>query len=182
MIPGSRINCVMGMVSIRDFGIATEVLQAHVMTFVNQVAEIVHGVVDEHHGAPNKNNGDTFMVIWRLDWQNDEDAIVQGRHDGKSALAERERQNQKTLHTAEMAAMSFVLILAGVSRSEVLAEYRGHPGLLQRIQQYRVDLGVGLHYGWAIEGAIGSEFKIDASYLSPNVHIASRLEALTRYF
>merc|ERR1712232_137386 len=33
--------------------------------------------------------------------------------------------------------------------------------------------------GWAIEGAIGSEFKIDASYLSPNVNIASRLEAVT---
>ena len=31
----------------------------------------------------------------------------------------------------------------------------------------------GLHLGWAIEGAIGSKFKIDASYLSPNVNIAS---------
>lgn len=44
---------------------------------------------------------------------------------------------------------------------------------------YRVSLGFGLHYGWAIEGAIGSEYKIDASYLSPNVNIASRLEAAT---
>lgn len=30
--------------------------------------------------------------------------------------------------------------------------------------------------GWAIEGAIGSLRKIDASYLSPNVNIAARLE------
>ena len=30
--------------------------------------------------------------------------------------------------------------------------------------------------GWAIEGAIGSEYKIDASYLSPHVNMASRLE------
>jgi len=41
-----------------------------------------------------------------------------------------------------------------------------------------VRLGFGLHYGWAIEGAIGSEFKIDASYLSPHVNMASRLEAI----
>ncbi len=34
--------------------------------------------------------------------------------------------------------------------------------------------------GWAIEGAIGSEFKIDASYLSPHVNMASRLEAATK--
>jgi class 3 adenylate cyclase len=43
-------------------------------------------------------------------------------------------------------------------------------------------MGFGLHVGWAIEGAIGSEFKIDASYLSPNVNMASRLEAATKQF
>ncbi len=43
-------------------------------------------------------------------------------------------------------------------------------------------MGFGLHVGWAIEGAIGSEYKIDASYLSPNVNMASRLEAATKQF
>ena len=32
------------------------------------------------------------------------------------------------------------------------------------------------------KGAIGSEFKVDASYLSPNVNMASRLEAATKQF
>ena len=41
-------------------------------------------------------------------------------------------------------------------------------------------MGFGLHIGWAIEGPIGSEYKIDASYLSPHVHMASRLEAATK--
>ena len=41
-------------------------------------------------------------------------------------------------------------------------------------------MGFGLHMGWAIEGPIGSCFKIDASYISPNVNIASRLEAATK--
>ena len=43
-------------------------------------------------------------------------------------------------------------------------------------------MGFGLHYGWAIEGTIGSEYKIDASYLSPNVNLASRLEAATKQY
>ncbi len=43
-------------------------------------------------------------------------------------------------------------------------------------------MGFGLHIGWAIEGAIGSEFKIDASYLSPNVNLASRLEAACKQY
>jgi class 3 adenylate cyclase len=45
-----------------------------------------------------------------------------------------------------------------------------------------VSLGYGLHHGWAIEGAIGSNLKIDASYLSPHVNTAARLEAATKQF
>ena len=43
-------------------------------------------------------------------------------------------------------------------------------------------MGFGLHQGWAIEGAIGSYFKIDASYLSPNVNMAARLETSTMQY
>ena len=43
-------------------------------------------------------------------------------------------------------------------------------------------MGFGMHIGWAIEGAIGSRYKIDASYLSPNVNMAARLEAATKQF
>ncbi len=38
-----------------------------------------------------------------------------------------------------------------------------------------VKLRFGMHIGWAIEGAVGSKHKIDASYLSPNVNLAARL-------
>ena len=47
---------------------------------------------------------------------------------------------------------------------------------------YAVKLGFGLHVGWAIEGAIGSTYKIDASYLSPHVNIASWLEETTKLY
>jgi class 3 adenylate cyclase len=47
---------------------------------------------------------------------------------------------------------------------------------------YKVKLGMGLHIGWGIEGAIGSDFKIDASYLSPSVNMSARLEGSTKAF
>lgn len=40
----------------------------------------------------------------------------------------------------------------------------------------------GLHMGYTIEGAIGSDFKIDACYLSANVQIAYRIEQLCDYY
>jgi hypothetical protein len=81
-----------------------------------------------------------------------------------------------------MAIMSFVRIVTELNKSPVLAQYRKHPGILQRCQKFRVSMGYGLHCGWAIEGAIGSDFKIDASYLSPNVNVAALLDAATSDF
>merc|ERR1719353_1557430 len=83
---------------------------------------------------------------------------------------------------ADMSVASFVQVLAAINKSGVLKEYREHPALLARLPNYRVRMGFGLHYGWAIEGAIGSEFKIDASYLSPHVNMAARLEAATKQY
>jgi class 3 adenylate cyclase len=46
----------------------------------------------------------------------------------------------------------------------------------------QVGMGFGIHIGWAIEGAIGSKYKVDASYLSPNVNMSARLEAATHMY
>jgi hypothetical protein len=43
-------------------------------------------------------------------------------------------------------------------------------------------MGFGLHAGWAIEGAIGTQLKWDYSYLSPAVNVASRLENACRVY
>ncbi|OLP91771.1 hypothetical protein AK812_SmicGene26489 [Symbiodinium microadriaticum] len=156
MVPGQEVEAVFGFCSIRNFTDATDVLKEKVMVFVNQVSEIVHGICDTYHGSPNQNiGGNSFLVVWRL---HGKDAEVRSK-------------------IADMAVMSFVCITIEVQKSNILAAYRSHPGLQQRFPDFRVSLGFGLHCGWAIEGAIGSEYKIDASYLSPNVNVASQLEA-----
>eukprot|EP00913_Durusdinium_trenchii_P002527 g2336.t1 len=138
MVPGRKCECIVGVMRVRDFSTATEVLQSKVMMFSNQIAEIVHGVCNEFHGAPNKNTG----------------SIV-----------------------------SSAAVIGAVHRSPLLGSYREHPGLQYRLgSNCRVHLSIGLHKGWAIEGAVGSEFKIDCSYLSPNVSIATSIERSTEVY
>jgi class 3 adenylate cyclase len=36
------------------------------MLFVNEIGEIVHGVVDSFSGAANKNIGDAFLLVWKV--------------------------------------------------------------------------------------------------------------------
>jgi len=79
-----------------------------------------------------------------------------------------------------MTCLSFIKIISSLKRSRKLVKYKEHEGLNRRMPNYSVKMGLGLHVGWAIEGAIGSFYKIDASYLSPNVNMASRLEAATK--
>jgi hypothetical protein len=51
------------------------------------------------------------------------------------------------------------------------------PGLLQDDgEALHLHMNFGLHAGWAIEGAVGSPHKVDATYLSPHVNMAARME------
>jgi hypothetical protein len=83
---------------------------------------------------------------------------------------------------ADLSLFSFVKIIAKINKLSHILEYRNDEALNKRMPDYKVKMGFGLHQGWAIEGAIGSFFKIDASYLSPNVNMASRLEAATKQY
>lgn len=78
-----------------------------------------------------------------------------------------------------MSILSFVKIVADMSMSYEINQYNINPEILALKSNFHVKMGYGLNLGWAIEGAIGSQYKIDASYLSPNVNMASRLEAAT---
>jgi len=160
LIPGQKVDAIFGFCNIRNFVDATEVLREKVMLFVNQIGEIVHGCIDDFHGAPNKNIGDSFLLVWRLSGSSEE----------------------KQTKLADMALMSYVKIIAEINKSRVLAQYRQHPALQQKMRGFRLEMGFGLHCGWAIEGTIGSEFKIDASYLSPIVNVTARLETATTQY
>ena len=172
MIPGNKIIAIFGFCDIRQFTDTTEILQEDVMLFVNEIAEIVHSIVDHFSGAANKNIGDAFLLVWKfreedLDTEEEELVLV---------------PCNEVTQIADMSALSFLKIIAKINRSAKLAKYREYPELKRRMPNYKVRMGFGLHVGWAIEGAIGSDFKIDASYLSPNVNMASRLEAATKQF
>lgn len=63
-----------------------------------------------------------------------------------------------------------------------MIKYNNHEGLNKRMPNYQVRLGLGMHLGYSIEGAIGSFYKIDPTYLSPHVKMAETLEGATKVF
>ena len=171
MIPGVRVNAIFGFCDIRDFTFATEGLQQDVMIFVNKIAEITHRHVINSGGHPNKNIGDAFLLVWKL-------------KSGKNTHSSGDMQ--KGLFDSALTAMQKVVkeLRQAGSLATFLKDETQHMSSSweSSLASYKVAMGVGLHKGWAIEGAIGSKVKIDASYLSPHVNLASRLESATKKY
>ena len=148
------------------------------MIFVNEIAEIVHNVVDQYGGSSNKNIGDSFLFVWKYPPESCLDS-----HGTNAYTVE------KTLRTSaitELALLSFVNVQAGIAKSTRLEKYRYNSNLINKVgnkdTQFKIQIGFGMHLGWAVESALGSEFKIDATYLSPHVSVACKLEGLTKMY
>jgi len=73
MIPGSKVFAIYGFCDIRKFNDSTEYLKEHVMSFVNQIAEIVHERCHRFKGKVNKNIGNSFLLVWRFPEQEQEE-------------------------------------------------------------------------------------------------------------
>ena len=64
-----------------------------------------------------------------------------------------------------------------------LSMYLKYPRVVKRFgTQFTIKMGFGMHVGWCVQGAIGSGYKIDCTYLSPHCEMADRLEAGSKIF
>lgn len=200
VVEGQKVYGIFGFCDIRRFTDTTEALEEKVMSFVNTIGEVVHNAVVAHHGAPNKNIGDAFLLVWKMKlesaYKKKTRALRSGSEQGSLSPGivpptnsgqtkdEQERMNLEKEHATTHALVSFLECIQGLDSNDYLKdEIYTDPRLIKHMgADYSVKMGYGLHYGWAIEGAIGSEHKVDASYLSPNVNMAARLEAATKQY
>ena len=174
MLKGTKKIAIFGFCDIRNFSEINEALQQDTMVFVNEIADIVHSCVDNFGGAANKNIGDAFLLAWKL---KDDDTYID--ENGELKL---NTESENARFMADQALLAFLSIIIRINKSEKILKYRKNKKILQKIKNFKVQMGFGLQIGWAIEGAIGSSYKVDASYLSPYVNMAARLEAATRQY
>lgn len=171
--------------------------------YINTIAAIVHNDVHDYYGAANKNIGSAFLCAWKicdgalfgLRDPRDEDQTPfteeerRAGRDGVCMMKKGAGRKDRRIVPQEMvdsAVCSFIkcrVDLHHANNSARLLEFLRQKKMQKHFgNSFKVHMGFGMHIGWAIEGAIGSKFKIDASYLSPNVNMSARLEAATHQF
>lgn len=217
-VAGRKMFAVFAFCDIRKFTNATEILQENVLRFVNLIGHIVHSNTVFFSGAPNKNIGDAFLLVWKVttkegtvfdlsvEAEETTDSLFPGFKATKdmspvSNIADAalkamvqtayDLDHLNTLPTWELQSQMLSLDILpaeegqGTEDAELNeADYSQLEDLIDSLIMAgrHIQMGYGLHYGWAIEGAIGSSLKIDASYLSPHVNTAARLEAATKQY
>ena len=178
MSSGNIIEAIFGFCFIHDFAEISEVFEEKTMIFVNHICDIVHSCVNKFNGYTNKNIGDCFLLAWKI--KSSENKPI---HPNSSKNIFDQKQNEELTKLADCALLAFLNIFKKINKSRKILKYRKDPNIIKRFgTKYSIALGFGLHYGWGIEGAIGSYHKIDCSYLSPNVNIAARLETATNIY
>jgi len=165
MVPGRKMEAIIGFCEMRNLSSVLVTLEEDALLFINRISEFVHEIVDEYHGAPNKNMGCSFLLVWRYDDK---------KHYGREQVLLHRRK------ITDMAIVAAVRTIAKLSSCPELAKYTQCEKLAKANNgPFIVDAGFALHAGWAIEGLIGSDHKIDASYVSPHVIIAHTLQQST---
>jgi len=83
---------------------------------------------------------------------------------------------------ADRALLGLLKSYAGVHRDDKLLTYKNDFRLTAGVGAFSVQIIYGMDAGWAVEGAVGSEYKIDATYLSPHVNMASRMMSASKQY
>jgi class 3 adenylate cyclase len=185
---GSTVSCIFLFCDIRQFTDATECLQEEVFVFTNRIAGVVHSICHSYGGSANKNIGDAFLLSWLLDDgpANDKSSRgLMGYEDPSHASAEDFSANH---NQADKALLSVVKIAIALHHDKYYLDPlsdAAKEALLAKVSKRKgpvVQLGFGLHAGKAVQGAIGSQRKIDATYVSEAVERAEFLESSTKKY
>lgn len=200
MLPGKKITAIYGFCDIRQFTDTTECLQEEVMVYVNKLGHIMHSGTHHYYGMANKNVGDAFLLSWKIcdgempcfsrftDCPTEEDRLQVnlGVTCPPNAGAGTKQRRITPTEMADSALTAFIKCMIDLDNANTdgpLTEYLKNDAVVRRFgPSFRIKMGFGMHVGWAVEGAIGSRFKIDATYISPHVEMADRLEAGSKIF
>jgi hypothetical protein len=71
---------------------------------------------------------------------------------------------------------------AGIYRDKNILKWNNDERLGAGPGAFKIGMIFGMDAGWAVEGAVGSEYKIDATYLSPHVNMASRMMSACKQY
>jgi len=83
---------------------------------------------------------------------------------------------------SDRALLGLLKTFASIHRDKTILNWNNDFRLGAGVGAVSINLNFGMDAGWAVEGAVGSSYKIDATYLSPHVNMAARMMSATKQY
>ena len=139
---------------------------------MNNIIQILHGCCQKWDGSASKTEGEKFVLTWQLPH------IDEGADNEKNGALLEERTE-----LADKSLIAAVKIVSEINRADHINSLWKRPEFIAKFgHKSKAYLTFALHMGWTIEGAIGSDSKIDACYLSPHLQATYRIQELCDYY
>jgi hypothetical protein len=168
--PGKRVHGIFVFVQLQHMPAVMAALREETLLFVNFIADVVHAMAVKHRGIVVNNTSDGFVLMWTLPMEEVAEVDATPIADQAMLCVLRiffdlaVRQQELWLTSAEgrtfqqpsaSAAERFAAAFPGCNLSNFV--------------------GASCHCGWALEGPLGSDRKLDAAWISPHITFTRRL-------
>lgn len=180
----------------------THCLQEDVLLFVNEIGSIIHSNTSHLGGYASKCDGETFLLVWKISSDRKEVPFIEAspapdhlkskeqvvdffqnivaNEVADAAAAEETKEN---LGLADSALIATLSILSQLRSSTAQVAYRDNQKLMRRFEYpFITNLNFSLHTGWAVQGSMGSMFKVDPGYISSCVHVTSKMHLVNTLY
>ena len=207
-VPGKLVYALFGFVGINDYGHFLKNLDNDVMDLISDIAKVLHNEVYRwglgDSGQCNKNLGGAFLMVFRI---GDVDEVRKKNDEAKKVIF----SSQDTLQTSlkrskkaislenelksiqlsslpginafgDRAILGLLKAFTGINREPTVKNWENDYRLGAGVGAISIGLKFGMDAGWAVEGAVGSQYKVDATYLSSHVNMASRMMSACKQY
>ena len=111
MIPGRRIDVIFMSIKIKDFVDISEIMRESITILLNKVVHIIHTTSEKWDGSPNKNDGDKYLITWKLPQLDDQD------------IEKNEQKLEQKTEFADKSLIAAVKIISEIRRYTELAYF-----------------------------------------------------------
>lgn len=164
-----KIKGIYGISVIPNCNVLNTLLKERSILYINKIYNIVHSAIDRFGGSINSNYDNHTFFNWTFRTL---------REYKQSKLYSKDIRQM-----GDLALCSIFEAILSIKKSKSLLEFKNDPLIIgQYGKNYHPQIGFILHCGVAYEGIIGSNSKIEASYLSWNIIVLRRMrELLVQY-
>jgi hypothetical protein len=149
-LPGKKVTCIFSFVKIEDFTGTCSCLEEDVCTYINTIAKIVHRNCVLYNGAPNKNIGGGFLIVWKLDEDKEKDkpndavepqsppAARNRERSGinfNDSVSPNTKQAQALQHLADWSLSAMIKIIVDMyhaNRDGTFVQFKTKPAMIER--------------------------------------------------